>query len=205
MQSMQSTSPTRATLLVATQVKSAERQALCDISRTITILKDDISKHKKRLGMPGIDACSRRALQKTVRFLERQVVQLQKDFIEKTASGSYARRYELAKSVPGVGPELARVLVSELPDDLSDLDRRRVASYAGVAPIDRSSGKFKGTSHTGRGNAHLKRALYMPALSILTSQAWAKEFYERQRLLGKHFLLRSSLSCDACFVKYSPC
>jgi transposase len=176
-------------LLTATQLKSAERQALCDISRTITALKSDISKHKKRLGMPGIDECSRKALLKTVRFLEKQVAQLQKDFVARTKTSTFARRYELAKSVPGVGPELARVLVSELPDDLSELDRRRVASYAGVAPIDRSSGKFKGTSHTGRGNTHLKQALYMPALSVVNSHAWAKDLFERQRALGKHFLV----------------
>lgn len=176
-------------LLTATQEKSAERQALCDISRTVTALKSDISKHKKRLGMPGIDECSRKALLKTVRFLEKQVEELQRDFLKKTAASAFALRYELAKSVPGVGPETARVLVSELPDDLSQLDRRRVASYAGVAPIDRSSGKFKGTSHTGRGNSHLKQALYMPALSVVRTHAWAKALYERQRALGKHFLV----------------
>lgn len=176
-------------LLTATQQKSAERQALCDISRTVTALKSDISKHKKRLGMPGIDECSRKALLKTVRFLEKQVAQLQRDFVSKTAASTFARRYEVARSIPGVGPELARVLVSELPDDLSELDRRRIASYAGVAPIDRSSGKFKGTSHTGCGNAHLKQALYMPALTVVRTHAWAKTLYESQRAKGKHFLV----------------
>ena len=45
------------------------------------------------------------------------------------------------QTVPGVGPIVATTLIAEMPE-LGQLDRRRIAALAGLAPIARDSGKL---------------------------------------------------------------
>jgi len=54
-------------------------------------------------------------------------------------------REALLTSVPGVGRATARTLLAEMPE-LGSLDRRQIASLAGLAPWTRQSGKWKGKS-----------------------------------------------------------
>ncbi|TAX62836.1 IS110 family transposase, partial [Rhizobium ruizarguesonis] len=64
-------------------------------------------------------------------------------------------REALLTSVPGVGPTTARTLLAELPE-LGSLDRRQIASLAGLAPWTRQSGKWKGKSFIGGGRGKVR-------------------------------------------------
>ena len=70
---------------------------------------------------------------------------------------------DLLVSVPSIGTNTARVLVAELPQ-LGTLDRRSIASLAGLAPFNRDSGAFKGQRTIAGGRRHVRSALYMAAL-----------------------------------------
>jgi len=48
------------------------------------------------------------------------------------------------------------------------MDKRQTAALAGLAPITRQSGTWKGKSFI-RGRANLRQALYMPALVAITT------------------------------------
>ncbi|MFU0508043.1 transposase, partial [Pseudaminobacter sp. NGMCC 1.201702] len=48
--------------------------------------------------------------------------------------------------------------------ELGTIDNKQAASLAGVAPVDRQSGQWKGKSFIQGGRAWLRQALYMPAL-----------------------------------------
>jgi transposase len=76
-----------------------------------------------------------------------------------------ARDAELLRSIPGVGPVTAANLLARLPE-LGHLDRRAIASLAGLAPKARESGKFRGQRRIGQGREAVRRLLYMSALSL---------------------------------------
>lgn len=66
------------------------------------------------------------------------------------------------QTIPGVGPVLAAVLIVSLPE-LGQLDRRKIAALAGLAPHACDSGMFKGKRRIWGGRANVRRALYLAA------------------------------------------
>lgn len=57
---------------------------------------------------------------------------------------------------------------------------RQLVSYAGLDVIQDQSGQHKGKSRLSKkGNAHLREALYMPAVAAITHNENLKKFYER--------------------------
>jgi transposase len=56
---------------------------------------------------------------------------------------------------------------------------------AGVAPINKDSGKKKGKRRTMGGRAKVRRVAYMSALSAVRFNLVIKQFYERLLLRGK--------------------
>lgn len=78
-------------------------------------------------------------------------------------SPNWLDKTELLKSVPGVGVQIARTLIIELPE-LGTLDRRQIAALFGLAPWTRQSGQWRGKSFIGGGRAAVRTALYMGAL-----------------------------------------
>ena len=69
-----------------------------------------------------------------------------------------ARRTEVLASIPGVGPVTAAGLVADMPE-LGALDAKAAASLAGVAPMTRESGNWKGRSYIKGGRARVRRLL----------------------------------------------
>jgi transposase len=86
-------------------------------------------------------------------------------------------REALLVSVPGVGSATARTLLAEMPE-LGTLDRRQIASLAGLAPWTRQSGQWKGKSFIGGGRGKVRAVLFMAALvaarhnPALTATGW---------------------------------
>jgi transposase len=86
---------------------------------------------------------------------------------------------DLLRGVPGVGHVVSLTLLAELPE-LGTLDRRHVATLAGVAPLNSDSGEHKGKRMIWGGRAPVRAALYM----AVRYNPVIKELY--QRLLGAH-------------------
>ena len=80
------------------------------------------------------------------------------------ADPTLARQAELLRPVPGVGPTVLAVLLGEMPE-LGRLDRRRIASLAGLAPHARESGTWRGERRIWGGRRRVREALYIAALS----------------------------------------
>lgn len=77
-----------------------------------------------------------------------------------------ARRAEVLASIPGLGPVTVAGLVVDMPE-LGALDAKAAASLAGLAPMARESGNWKGRSRIKGGRARVRRLLYMAALSAI--------------------------------------
>ena len=72
------------------------------------------------------------------------------------------RNRDILCSIPGPGAVTAAVVLTFLPE-IGALDRKQVASLAGLAPYSRQSGKWQGKSFFGGGRKPLRDALYLPA------------------------------------------
>lgn len=79
------------------------------------------------------------------------------------ADPALARRLDILLSIPGIGPIAAIALIVDMPE-LGTLSGKEAASLAGLAPITRQSGKWKGKAKIGGGRSALRTMLYMPAL-----------------------------------------
>jgi len=67
------------------------------------------------------------------------------------------------------------MLVTELPESGS-LTRRQIASLAGLTPIARDSGTFKGKRITGGGRRDVRAKLYMPTLVAIQYNRQSESF-----------------------------
>lgn len=91
---------------------------------------------------------------------------------------------ELLRSVPGVGPQTARLLIAALPE-LGRLTRREIAALVGVAPLACDSGTLRGRRRCWGGRSHVRAVLYMAALAAARFNPVLRIFYRRLRAAGK--------------------
>jgi transposase len=103
-------------------------------------------------------------------------------------------RHEVGKhlvTIPGVGPITAACVLGEAGDLARFPDAAALASYAGLVPALRHSGKrapLRAPLHPV-GNARLRRALHMATLSAVRHNPWLRAFYQRLVQRGKPKLL----------------
>ena len=97
------------------------------------------------------------------------------------ADAKLARRHEILTSIAGVGTLTANQLIATMPE-LGSLDNKQAASLAGLAPVARQSGQWKGKSFIRGGRANVRQALYMPALVAARFNPDLKAKY--QQLVG---------------------
>jgi transposase len=91
---------------------------------------------------------------------------------------------DLLQSCPGVGPVTSAKLLSGVPE-LGQLDRKAIAMLIGLAPLNRDSGKFKGSRRIWGGRSEIRSALYMAAMSAIKHNPKIREFYQRLTAAGK--------------------
>ena len=95
-----------------------------------------------------------------------------------------ARRYQIVKSIPGIGPVAAASLAVDLTE-LGFSSNKSIASLAGLAPIACDSGDKTGPRRITGGRAHLRVPLYMAALAAVRCNPELAAFYKRLRDNGK--------------------
>jgi transposase len=92
---------------------------------------------------------------------------------------------ELLSTMPGIGPRTGSRILAEIGDGSRFVDGDKLASYAGLAPVTRQSGKsVNGESKSRRGNHRLKNAMFLAAFASLRAPE-SKAFYDRKRAEGK--------------------
>lgn len=144
------------------------------------------------------DQTAARNRQKTATqpLLKRQIaarlkqIESQKEQIDKAMKSHISKdanlvwRADILASIPGIGRNTAHAIIVEMPE-LGTLDNKQVASLAGLAPITRQSGKWRGKDRIQGGRAGLRRAIYMPALVALRHNADLRKTYQTLRSAGK--------------------
>lgn len=136
----------------------------------------------------GGPACVVRELQLAIAQLERSLTRLRRAALKLVAQDpGLQRRLELLGSPKGVGPVTALAVLGELAI-LGDRSARELTKHAGLDVVEFSSGaSVRKKPHISRaGNAYLRRALYMSALSAAHHEPYLRAFYQRLVGAGKH-------------------
>jgi len=100
------------------------------------------------------------------------------------AEDSLARKAQLMRTVPGVGPVVAATLIAHMPE-LGTLPRGQAAALAGLAPYDNDSGEHKGRRHIDAGRGAVRRCLYMAALTAIRACPHLHDYAARIQARGK--------------------
>jgi transposase len=90
----------------------------------------------------------------------------------------------LLRTIPGVGPVVARTLLAEVPE-LGALTRQEAAALAGVAPLNRDSGRSQRPRCIAGGRAGVRAKLYMAALTATRCDPGMHAFFARLTERGK--------------------
>lgn len=136
---------------------------------------------------------------KTIALLKRQLTEIEKQIKQIINSNSQIKnQYDLAISVPGVGPQTALYLIVTTRCFTAFDSWRKLACYAGVAPFEYSSGtSIRGKTKVNHlANKKLKSLLNMAALSAKKHDPQLKQYYERKTSEGKNgMLVMNALRC----------
>ena len=125
------------------------------------------------------------SITRTIRMLTKQLKDADEDMDKALKScGVWREKVELLQSVPGIARVTSVNLVATLPE-LGHLNRRQIASLAGVAPFNRDSGRYRGKRSIFGGRAATRSALYMAALVGARFNPVLRTFYQRLRARGK--------------------
>ena len=106
---------------------------------------------------------------------------------------------KLLTTIAGIGVQTAACLIGELGDLRRFRDRGALASYVGVSPRLRQSGKRKTSRVPGvpLGNARLRHALWMPTIIAVHFNPWLRVYHQRLLGAGK----RPKVALVACMRK----
>lgn len=119
------------------------------------------------------------ALKSAIRTIEKELQRLT------SVDVALGDRYSRLTTVPGVGPVIALSLLTSFPE-LGSLNKKEVAALAGVAPMNRDSGRMKGQRRVSGGRNRVRSLLYLAALaSIRCKTSPFKDTYLRLREKGK--------------------
>lgn len=127
-----------------------------------------------------------KSLKKMIKELEEGIIQLEKA-IHQCIEGDEVLQSKADKiiSIKGVGIRTAAVLISETNGFANFENQAQLVSYAGYDVVENQSGKKSGkTRISKKGNAHIRRALHLPAFGVVKNQV-APFTALHQRLMGR--------------------
>ena len=139
----------------------------------------------KALVGPAKKSWAEKSIRDTLSHLIKQLNQLDKDLHKRIErSPAWKAKDDLLKSVPGIGKVTSLTLSIDLPE-LGTLDRKQIAALAGLAPLNRDSGKSIGKRRIWGGRASVRTALYMACVASLRCNSVIQALYARLTQVGR--------------------
>jgi transposase len=165
-------------------LKDAETRAFAElVTRRRQIVQVMVAEQNRQRTTQAKPALKR--IKRILTALGRELSSLDADMDDHIRKSPLWRvRETLLTSVPRVGSKVARTLLAEMPE-LGTLDRRQIASLAGLAPFTRQSGTWKGKSFIGGGRSRVRPALFMATLVASRHNPTLKAFRDRLVASGK--------------------
>jgi transposase len=165
-------------------LRDAETRTLADlVARRRQIVQMIVAEENRARTVTARQA--QKSIKRLLAALRRELESLDADMDDHIRKSPLWRvREKLLSSVPGVGSVVARSLIAEMPE-LGSLDRRQIASLAGLAPWTRQSGTWRGKSFIGGGRSRVRAVLFMAALVAIRHNPVLKAFRDRLVAAGK--------------------
>lgn len=163
------------------QMPNEQQQELAALVTRRNQLVAMLVSETNRLGLSHPKA--RRSIETIIAALKAELEQIDDD-MSSHVQKHFADIASLLGTVKGVGPNTIATLIAELPE-LGKLTRRQISALAGVAPLNRDSGRMRGRRSIHGGRAMLRRGLYMATLVATRWNPVIKEFYARLLAAGK--------------------
>ncbi len=163
-------------------------------SKNLQLIKDLVTRRRQLIAMRTQEANRAKVMGKVAaRSSIRIIKALNKDIewveakLSKAIEGepSWRDRKHLLESVPGIGNALIWTLLSEMPE-LGTLNHKQISALAGLAPINRDSGKSQGKRRILGGRHNVRTTLYMATLSATQCNPIIGGFYKHLVKQGKH-------------------
>lgn len=166
-----------------TVLASVNEQALQEAVTRRRQLVEMLTAEKNR--QASLRGKMRQNVDEHVEWLEKRIRELDDEIEQLTqAHDQWRSRMELLTSVPGIGNVIATTLIAALPE-LGKVSDKRISALVGVAPLNRDSGKYRGSRTIWGGRANVRAALYMGVLVAVQHNPVLKAFYARLVAQGK--------------------
>jgi transposase len=160
------------------------------LSRRLQEIACQRAAEKNRLHAGSVTASTPQALrldlERSLEFLQQSHKSLLRSALELIQQDALLlRRYQLLLTVKGIGSLSAVLILAELAPLAPDLTAPQWVAFAGLDPKRHQSGSSidRKPRLSKTGNVHLRRALYMPALTATWRDPAFAAFY--QKLLGR--------------------
>ncbi len=135
--------------------------------------------------LPTAHVSMQPSIQALLSWLNEQITALEEKiatFIQNQPD--FKAKDDLLRSVPGIGPVTAAIVISDLPE-LGVLDRKKIAALVGIAPFNDDSGFHKGRRRVKGGRPNVRTVLYMATISASRFNPVIRSFYEHLLKMGK--------------------
>ena len=140
---------------------------------------------EKNRRAPLADPAVRRSIDAVIQVLDGEIDRADRELGDAIRSSpAWKAKDDLLRSIPGIGPTVSRTLLAAMPE-LGHLSREQVAALAGVAPVNRDSGKSSGKRCIAGGRAVVRSMLYLAGHAARRGNAFLKAFADRLKAAGK--------------------
>jgi transposase len=164
-------------------IKATEDTELDALMGRRNQLSDMLVAEKNRRGSAATKA-ARADIDAHIEWLEQRLKALDKQLKDQLKRCvAWQGKDQILQSVKGIGFVTSVSLLADCPE-LGQLNRHQIAKLVGVAPLNRDSGKQRGTRHIFAGRAQVRAKLYMATLTAIRCNPVIKAFY--QRLITKN-------------------
>jgi transposase len=151
---------------------------LSSVKEMLVSLKNQL--HAKR-SAHEINSSSIKRTNEQIKFFNKQIKTIEKD-IDMTLKENpeFKARIDKIEKINGVGTRTILIILSETNKFEGITNRNQLTSFVGLDIVENQSGKKTGkTRISKKGNSHIRKALYMPAMSCKKHNLKMKNLYER--------------------------
>src|SRR6266513_344587 len=171
-------------------IKATEDTELDALMGRRNQLSEILVAEKNRRGSAATKA-ARADVEAHIEWLEQRLKALDQQLKEQLKHCvAWQQKDQILQSVKGIGFVTSVSLLADCPE-LGQLNRHQIAKLAGVAPLNRDSGKQRGTRHIFAGRAQVRAKLYMATLTAIRCNPVIKAFY--QQLIARNKLKKVAI------------
>lgn len=127
----------------------------------------------------------RRHIQTHIDWLQKRLAEVDEDLSNSIQSSPiWKAKDDILQSMPGIGSTTSMTMLAALPE-LGSLNRRAIAALAGLAPMNRDSGRLRGRRSIQGGRHAVRASLFMATLVAARHNPVIRAMYQRLLALGK--------------------